>query len=301
MGTTIIKNPEVSSTALITRFETAFGMVELSPDTVVKYLAKGQGFTDQDIKLFIELCKYQKLNPFVGEAHLIKFGEECQMVVGYTAYVRRAEEFPDYVRKDDGITVQRGEQIVQKPGHCVYPGEKLVGAWCVVYKMKNGKEMSCGMTEVQLEEYIQYKRDGTINKNWKTKPATMIHKVAVSQALRAAFPKDFAGMYVEEESHVSVIEADIIIDDPEITQEQRQTLFDSAKSKFGKGWKEVLTNLCVTEFGLHTTIGMKTSQFEKLLKIIVEFEPEPAEIVAPVEEPEIEYPDCLKPEGAGIP
>lgn len=31
--------------------------------------------------------------------------------------------------------------------------------------------------------------------NWKSKPATMINKVAVSQCIRDAFPKDFEGLY----------------------------------------------------------------------------------------------------------
>ena len=255
---------------LITKYETAFGTVELSPDTVKKYLAKGQNFTDQEIKLFIELCRYQKLNPFVNEAYLIKFGSECQMIVGYSAYVRRAEDYPDYSRRIDGITVKRGDQIVQKPGQCVYPGETLVGGWCEIFKFKQGIEMSCGLVEVQLEEYIQKKSDGTPNTNWKNKPATMIHKVAVSQALRAAFPKDFAGLYIPEESHVLIQDGNGEADDPEITQEQRQALFNAAKSKFGKAWKDKFTELLSAEIGVSTTVGMKVSQSQVLMEKILE-------------------------------
>ena len=38
-----------------------------------------------------------------------------------------------------------------------------------------------------------------MNSQWKSKPATMIRKVAVVQALREAFPEDFGGLYSEEE------------------------------------------------------------------------------------------------------
>jgi phage recombination protein Bet len=256
----------------LTRFDTAYGPVELSGEMVKKYLAKGQNFTDQEVKMFIELCKYQKLNPFVNEAYLIKFGNECQMIVGYSTYVRRAEEFPEYVRKEDGITVMRGSDIVQKPGQCLYPGEKLIGGWCIVYKLKNGVEMSCGLTEVQLEEYIQKKSDGTPNTNWKNKPATMIHKVAVSQALRAAFPKDNAGLYIQEEFQDIIPDIELLPekDDPVITQEQRQALFSAAKSKFGAKWKDEFKVICTETTQLNSTTGMKVSQFSSVMKAIIE-------------------------------
>ena len=39
----------------------------------------------------------------------------------------------------------------------------------------------------------------TVNSQWSKKPATMIRKVALVQALREAFPEDFGGMYSQEE------------------------------------------------------------------------------------------------------
>ena len=43
------------------------------------------------------------------------------------------------------------------------------------------------------------KNDGTVNRQWSGKPATMIRKVAKMQALREAFPEDLQGMYAAEE------------------------------------------------------------------------------------------------------
>ena len=50
------------------------------------------------------------------------------------------------------------------------------------------------------------KSDGTINGQWSRKPATMIRKVALTQALREAFPEDLGGMYASEEMGVDFAE-----------------------------------------------------------------------------------------------
>ncbi|HBF3006568.1 TPA: recombinase RecT, partial [Clostridioides difficile] len=52
--------------------------------TVKNYLVSGNGnVTDQEVLMFIELCKAQKLNPFIKEAYLIKFGNSpANIVVG---------------------------------------------------------------------------------------------------------------------------------------------------------------------------------------------------------------------------
>ena len=88
--------------------------------------------------------------------------------------------------------VQRGQEIIQKAGCCLYPGEVLIGGWCRVYFMRNGKERET-FKEVSLTEYNKGMA------NWKSKPATMINKVAISQCVRDAFPKDYEGLYSEDE------------------------------------------------------------------------------------------------------
>ena len=100
-------------------------------------------------------CRQQKLNPLVqGEVYLIKYSKDdpAQMVVGKDAYLRRAFDHPDYLFKNDGITVQRGNEIIQKEGCCLYPGETLVGGWCRVTFMRNGKERTA-FKEVAFAEY----------------------------------------------------------------------------------------------------------------------------------------------------
>lgn len=184
---------EVRKELALAEYETLGGRIQITLDDVKNYLAKGNSqLTDKEAILFLQLCKSQKLNPWTGEAYPIKFGGDFQMVVGYETYKRRAEDNPEYIGRKSGIVVLRGNEVIQKEGTCLYPGEQLVGGWCRVYRMKRDKEDET-FKEVSLKEYDKGQA------NWKTKPCTMIEKVAVSQALRAAFPKDFEGMYTESE------------------------------------------------------------------------------------------------------
>lgn len=167
--------------ALSVSYEVMGTRVDLDLDFVKRYLVRGAAdkVSDQELVFFMNLCKMQKLNPLVGnEVYCIKYGSDpAQVVVGKGAYLRRAYEHPDYICKEDGIVVARGNEVVQKEGCCLYPGEKLIGGWCRVHFTRNGKELSC-FKEVSLSEYDKGQA------NWKVRPATMVNKVAVSQCVR---------------------------------------------------------------------------------------------------------------------
>ena len=262
-------------------YETSLGTVDLDFQTVKNYLVRGQAdkITDQEVILFMKTCQAQKLNPFAqGEAYLIKFGSDpAQMVVGKDAYMRRAEENPAYRGHKSGIVVLRGDQVIQKEGTCLYPGETLVGGWCRVHRTRNGGSGEEVFKEVSLKEYDKGQA------NWKTKPCTMIEKVAVSQALRAAFPKDYEGMYVAEEvSEQGYTDAeyeqmgsawggeDEVIDMTPITQEQRKTLFRMVHQKLGKEDGNALVQAVLAEFNLESTNGMPVSTYSKVMARVTE-------------------------------
>ena len=60
----------------VTEYKANGEIVKLSPDTIKRYLVSGNGnVTDQEIMMFLGLCKYQHLNPFLREAYLIKYGD----------------------------------------------------------------------------------------------------------------------------------------------------------------------------------------------------------------------------------
>lgn len=263
--------------ALTVSYDVLGTHVELDLQFVKSYLVRGnpEKITDQEIVFFMNTCKMQKLNPLVaGEVYCIKFGNEpAQMVVGKGAYLRRAFEHPDYLCKEDGIVVVRGNDILQKEGCCLYPGETLLGGWCRVHFIRNGKERTA-FKEVQLAEYDKGQA------NWKSKPATMINKVAISQCVREAFPKDYEGLYSEEEmiasgaipANYTIIPetGEVIEDDPTITQEQRQTMFKMAQSAFGAEEGNNLLKRLLKEEGYESTHELPTSVFNKVVNRVME-------------------------------
>ena len=172
----------------VIKYETSQGEVKLSPKTIQKYLVHGKGtLTSQEIMMFLALCKYQRLNPYLREAYLIKYGDNdsATMVVGKEAFLKKARHAKDYA------------------GHKAWTeGEppKMVGK-AEVYV--TGFQVPISV-QVDYNEYVGKKRDGTINRMWSEKPKTMLRKVALVQALREAFPEELGGMYSEEEMPIEM-------------------------------------------------------------------------------------------------
>ncbi len=170
------------------KYETFQGEVKLSPITIQKYLVHGKGkLTSQEIMMFLALCKYQRLNPYLREAYLIKYSDNdpATMVVGKEAFLKKARHAKDYA------------------GHKAWTeGEipKMVGK-AEVYV--TGFQVPISV-QVDYNEYVGKKKDGTINRMWSEKPKTMLRKVALVQALREAFPEELGGMYSEEEMPVDM-------------------------------------------------------------------------------------------------
>jgi phage recombination protein Bet len=275
--------------ALAVSYDALGARVELDLQFVKRYLVRGRSelVSDQEVVFFMNTCRAQGLNPLVnGEVYLIKYSKDdpAQMVVGKDAYLRRAFDNPSYLCKEDGITVKRGGAVVQKNGCCLYPGEELVGGWCKVTYERNGLERDT-FKEVSLREYDRGQA------NWKSKPATMINKVAISQCVRDAFPKDYEGLYSEEEMCASgaipVDYEEILADetaggqrkaddravedsvDPAVTHEQRKLLFKTAKDRLGDAANESV-KLTLAELGLETTDGMRVSDFHSAMAKIDE-------------------------------
>ena len=182
----------------LVKYETDNGDVTLTIDIVKNYIAKNELVTNSEAILFMKLCQFQKLNPFLKEAYLIKYGNDpASMVVGKEAFTKRAEKSLQYNGAESGIYIINGKkEIVQRNGAFYLPDETVVGGWAKVYR--KGWDYPVNIS-VRLDEYIGRKKDGTPNKSWRERPATMIRKVALVQALREAFPDMFAGMYIEEE------------------------------------------------------------------------------------------------------
>lgn len=192
--------PQQQQNAMVITYAAGEEQVKLSPQIVRNYLVNGSAetVTEQEIVMFMQLCKCQHLNPFLREAYLIKYGSQpATIVTGKAALEKRAARCKNFAGFEAGVVVQKdGCELEYRPGSLVLNGEELVGGWCDVHVA--GYKVPVRAV-VSMSEYVGRKKDGSVNGQWQSKPATMIRKVAKMQALREAFPEDFAGMYSEEE------------------------------------------------------------------------------------------------------
>lgn len=184
--------------------------VTLTPNIVRDYLVSGNKdkVSLQEIAMFINMCKFSGLNPWLKEAYCIKYGNEpATMVVGVDAYMKRADENPQYDGMESGIILfdeETGETIYAQ-GTFYLPGQKITGGWATVHRKDHAFPSHI---EVSFDEYAGKKSDGSLNSQWSKKPATMIRKVAKCQALREAFPNCYKGLAVAEE--FGLAESDIV-------------------------------------------------------------------------------------------
>ena len=205
---------------LVVKYEVDGNEIKLTPSIVQNYIVGENAgkITIQEFKLFTELCKARKLNPFLKEAYLIKYGDQpANMVVGKDAIYKRAILNPKFDGIESGVIVQTIEgKIVERQGSFKLPNDELIGAWAKVYR----KDWSHPTyASVSFDEVAQRKKDGNLNSNWLTKSATMVEKVAKVRALRETFIEDLAGMYEEEEYKVPE-QQPIIIEQNEDDEEE---------------------------------------------------------------------------------
>lgn len=167
--------------------------VELSADSVNRYVLSGNvKATDAEIAGFLAICKARGLNPLARDAYLVKYGSgPASTIVSKDYYNRVAQQQPSYDGFEAGVVVQRRDgSLDYREGALVGAGEALVGGWAKVYDKGRSHPTSA---VVSIGEYT------TGKSLWLSKPATMIRKVAMVQALREAYPASFQGLYDESE------------------------------------------------------------------------------------------------------
>lgn len=179
--------------AIPVEFEVNGEMVKLTGNTVKEYLVRGNGnVSNQEVVMFINLCKYQKLNPFLNEAYLVKFGTQpAQIITSKEAFMKRAENHPKYKGLEAGIIVERNGEIVDIEGAVKLSTDKLVGGWAKVYRSDREKPIT---VRLALEEFDKGQS------TWKTMPLTMIRKSAIVNAQREAFPETLGALYTEDDT-----------------------------------------------------------------------------------------------------
>lgn len=174
-------------------FEANGEQVTLSPSTVKKYLSNGnENISTQEIVMFINLCKYQHLNPFLNEAYIVKYKTSpAQLITSKEAFMKRAESHPQYNGFKAGCIVLRNNEIVYTNGAFILDTDKLLGGWA---------EVSRKDRDIPIRVELSMKEFSKNQSTWRTMPATMIRKTAIVNALRETFPDTLGGMYTEDDN-----------------------------------------------------------------------------------------------------
>ena len=173
--------------------------VTLSPGIVARYIATGNDqVSERDAFRFIAICQARHLNPLAGDAYMSIFKSKDgrttpTVIVSKDYYMRTATQQSGYDGLKAGVIIKdkASGQLLYREGTIVDKDtEVLIGGWCDVFD-RNRSHPS--RAEVSLGEY------NTHRNLWETKPATMIRKVALVQALREAYPGAYGGIYDSSE------------------------------------------------------------------------------------------------------
>ena len=272
----------------------------LSATTVKNYIAPGA--TDQEVLYFIELCKAQKLNPFVRDAYLVKYGSQpAQIIVGKDVFLKKAGENPNFNGLKAGIVVvDKNGDVKEREGSLKVPGDELIGGWCEVYLKNREYPTKC---LVSLDEYIQKKKDGTVNSMWSSKPCTMIRKVAQSQALREAFPNELRGLYEKEEMGIDtkLPEKEIIPGMASTKQKNKIMAMASQKGLYDfnnpKDIKE-LEYFCTSNG--YNLKHLKFEEADEVLQLLIEYDPKDDVTVEDDEIQDVEFNEITETDESNI-
>lgn len=107
------------------KYEAGGEEIELSPELIKAYLVNGDAdkVTDQEVMMYLNLCRFNHLNPWLKEVYLIKYGDKpATMVPGKESFMKRAERNQHFAGIESGIVVHNSNnnQIEYREGSAVY-------------------------------------------------------------------------------------------------------------------------------------------------------------------------------------
>jgi len=189
------------------RYKSGNDEITLTPGVVEQFVTKGNGkISTEEAFNFIQLCRYNGLNPFLNEAYIIKFGNQpAQLIVSKDAFMKRAERQDSYQGFEAGVIVYNPDKqdLVEREGALSLPNEQIIGGWSKVYRSDRERPI---VVKINFSEFAKYK-DGRLQSTWANMPANMIRKSAIVNALREAYPDQLSAMYTEDEPNIAEIEA----------------------------------------------------------------------------------------------
>lgn len=154
----------------------------------IKSIASGK-VTDSEARRFALRCQATNMSPVTNEIYLIGGKKGAKTVVAKDTFLQRGQETAGYRGFRAGVITKNKDthEIKYRIDAFYSPGtEVLVGGWCeiAIQGLKWNVRVAANLREYRVESPI-----------WKSKPATMIRKVAIATAFREAFASKNAVCY----------------------------------------------------------------------------------------------------------
>ena len=166
MTTPIVKTPSAISYTS--------DQIELIKNTIAV------GATNDELSLFLQVCKNHKLDPLTRQIHFVKRAGKGTIQVSIDGFRTIAERTGAYAGNDDPVFDDEAK-----------PKKATVNVW----KMVNGVRYPLTAT-ARWEQYYPGDSQGFM---WKKMPHLMPGKCAEALALRKAFPEALSGLFSDEE------------------------------------------------------------------------------------------------------
>ena len=224
--------------ATITRGRPKDAPLVLTMDRVRREICREPSLTDLEIIDFLNACQAEQLAPLRKEILLIKIpGQPAYYVITVLSYLKIAENNVAYKGHQAGVVgkTKDGSSIYHE-GELIDEVETLTGGWARVWRADRDKPI---YSAVNLREYIKRTKDGQTTDFWDDQPAAMIRKIALSKALREAFPNRFC---------MSVTDAEFEVVNSSASQSEEFTLPEPFMKDNEVEWRKVYARL--KEMGL---------------------------------------------------
>lgn len=163
--------------------------IEVTSDqTAIARNTVAKGLSDDEFAVYLYNCQRQGIHPLDGLLIPIvrndneAGGKKLTFVTTVDLLRSRAAETDVYAGSEDPVFEHDAEG-------------KPISACVVVWKFVQGQKCSFAAT-ARYAEYVPAEKQAFM---WKSKPHVMLGKCAEGLALRKAFPKELAGLYLAEE------------------------------------------------------------------------------------------------------
>ncbi|MCM3598980.1 recombinase RecT [Metabacillus idriensis] len=209
-------------------------------DVVINSIAKGA--TNEELALFVQICKHNGLDPFKNHIYFIKYGNQMSIQVAVEGILYLAQQREDFkgvstqlVHENDDFELELDPetQEIKIAKHTIkIPRGKVAAAYAIA--KREGQPDKVVIIETDEVEHLRTKQGS----QWKTYYNDMFKKHALKRALKLQFgidvddeqsTQDPAGSY-DKRDRIDITPSEIVTGDGEVIDPE-----DELKKK----WDEI--------------------------------------------------------------